>query len=101
MTEPIPDTVREWWLAESDRRDRELAGRLNAWREGYAAGDAAREDDYERGVHDGIIGYKKATKDLVEMARLQVARYGPGSRQVTDPSLDDFPMLAAGTGGGQ
>lgn len=101
MTEPIPEAVREWWLTESARRDRELAGRLNAWREGYAAGERAHEDDYQRGVHDGIIGYKKATRDLVTMARLQVARYGPGSRPVTDPSLDDFPMLATGTGGAQ
>lgn len=95
MTDMIDPAVREWWLTESDRRDRELAARLNAWREGYAAGEAAHADDYDRGVHDGIIGFKKATQDLVTMARLQMARYGPHSRQVTDPRPGDFPMLLA------
>jgi hypothetical protein len=100
--EPVSlrQALHDWWMAESDRRDRELSDRLNAWREGYAAGALAHADDYERGVHDGIIGFKKALMDTVEMARLQIRRYGPESRQFTDPQWGDFPGMFRGRGSG-
>lgn len=90
--EPVPlrEAIAEL-LELSGERDRYLARILAAWREGYAAGELAHADDYERGIHDGIVGYKKATRDIMEMARLQIRRYGPHSRQFTDPRSDDFP----------
>jgi hypothetical protein len=45
----LDPAVREWWLAESGRADLELARRLGAWREGYAAG---RADGYAEGHAD-------------------------------------------------
>ena len=101
MTEMIDPAVQEWWLAESDRRDRELAARLQAWREGYAAGELAHEDDWEHGFNDGRMANKRAEHYTVDLLRLQVARYGPDSRPVTDPRPEDFPMLLTGLDGGQ
>lgn len=101
MTDVIPEAIREWWLAESDRHDRELTSWLRAWQAGYAAGEAAHEDDYGQGFYDGRMANKRAEHYAVDLLRLQVARYGAGSRQVTDPRPDDFPMLLTGLGDGE
>jgi hypothetical protein len=80
-------------LELSDERDLYERRILAAWRDGYRAGEAAHEYDYDRGIHDGITGYKRATKEIMEAARLQLRRYGPDSRQFTDPSPLDIPWL--------
>jgi len=54
------DAIRTMVLAESDRRDRELQARLDAWQEGRNVALAALSDSYEDGFTDGVLAYKKA-----------------------------------------
>lgn len=63
-----------------------------AWREGYAAAEAHQADSYARGLVDGASCRKRAEHDLVEAARLELARWGPGGRaRFGDPRPGDFP----------
>jgi hypothetical protein len=80
-------------LELSDERDRYEQRILAAWRDGYRCGELAHACDYDRGVDHGIRGYKRATREIMEAARLQIRRYGPDSRQFTDPSPLDIPWL--------
>ena len=59
---PVRDAVHAYWLAESGRRDRELAARLSAWREGFAAGMAEGID----------VGHGLAMGEIAEEKRMQV-----------------------------
>jgi hypothetical protein len=68
-------------LELSAERDRCLRRILAAWREGYRAGELAHADDYARGLFDGAMARKRAEHDLVELARLDIARWGPGGRE--------------------
>ena len=87
-------------LAASDHADLQLKLRLEAFREGWRACEQAQGDAYRRGVYDGAIARKRAEHLLVTIARLQAARYGPRSRQATDPRPEDFPGLLMATGDG-
>jgi hypothetical protein len=78
-------------LDRSDERDLYLRRIEAAWRDGFAAGELAHAGDYAQGVCDGIMRCKRRDRLMVEMIRLQVGRYGPDSRQVTDPQRSDFP----------
>jgi len=68
-------------LDRSAERDRYEQRILGAWREGFAAGELAHADDYAAGFHDGALARKHAQHDLVEMARLDAARWGPLGRE--------------------
>jgi hypothetical protein len=68
-------------LERSDERDAFLRRILAAWRGGFRAGELAHASDYERGFHDGAMALKRAEHDLVEMARLDIARWGPRGRE--------------------
>jgi hypothetical protein len=89
---PPPKVVAEL-IERSDERDLYLQRILAAWREGYHAAELAYADDYQRGLYDGAMARKRAEHDLVDMVRLQVARYGPDARPVTDPRPEDFPGM--------
>jgi hypothetical protein len=92
MVTPTAEAVAEL-LALSDERDRYECRILAAWRDGFRCGELAHEFDYDLGVDHGIQGYKRATKEIMETARRQIQRYGPASRQFTDPSPLDVPWL--------
>lgn len=85
-------------LAYSDEVDKQLRLRLAAWREGFAAGERAHEDDYERGVHDGRMLNKRAEHYVNDLFKLQVKRYGAVSRPVLCPVPEDFPFLLCDPG---
>ena len=84
-------------LALSDERDAHLAARLAAWREGFAAGQAAHAGDYPAGYVDGALARKHAQHDAVEYARVLAARWGPGGRDhFAGPRPGDYPGGPAG-----
>jgi hypothetical protein len=88
----IAPAERAACLALSAERDLCLRRILAAWRAGYRAGELARADDYGRGLHDGALARKRAEHGLVELVRLELARWGPGGREhFADPRPDDFP----------
>ena len=86
------DAIQAYFLAESDRRDRELTSRLNAWREGWNACQTALSDAYEDGYSDALLTIKHGHHDTVRAAQqlrdwtiaeeaIETARWGPGGRQ--------------------
>jgi len=78
-------------LEVSDLLDASLRLRLAAFREGYQAAELAHADDYRRGLIDGALARKRAQHDLVELARLDALRWGPGGREhFGDPRPGDF-----------
>lgn len=79
-------------MSLSDERDQWQARIAQAWRDGHAAGELARAGDYRRGLVDGAAARKRAEHDLVEFARLELARWGPGGRaHFGDPRPGDYP----------
>lgn len=68
-------------IALSDERDQWQRFALQMWRDGYAAAELARADDYQRGLVDGAYCRKRSEQDLVELARLELLRWGPGGRE--------------------
>lgn len=79
------------FLALSDERDLHLRRILAAWREGYRVGGLAHADDYARGLVDGALARKRAEHDLVELARLDIARWGPDGRErFADPRPGEY-----------
>ena len=78
-------------LELSDERDQWERLCATAYRDGYQAAETAHQDDYERGLVAGALARKRAQHDLVEMARLDVARWGPAGREhFADPRAGDF-----------
>lgn len=78
-------------LEVSDLLDAELRLRLAAYREGWQAAEQAHADDYQRGLVDGALGRKRAQHELVEMARLDALRWGPGGgERFGEPQAGDF-----------
>ena len=83
-------------LALSNERDQWQARIQQAWEDGYAAAERAHADDYRRGQINGALARKRAQHDIVELARLDVARWGPDGREhYADPRPGDYE----GTGG--
>jgi hypothetical protein len=79
-------------LQQADDIIRATRRELAAWKDGYRHGQASREDDYERGFHDGVIALKRAQHDVVALARLEHERWGPGGRKrFGQPRPGDFP----------
>ena len=82
-------------FALSDERDLWQARVSQAFREGYAAAVRDHADDYLRGLLDGAACRKRAEHDLVEAARLELARWGERGREhFGDPLPGDFPGRA-------
>lgn len=81
----------------SDERDQWERLIDRAYRDGYRMGEHDHADDYERGRSDGALARKRAQHDLVDMARTDVARWGPGGRErFADPCPGDYPGGSAG-----
>jgi len=84
-------------LELSDERDRWERLVEQAYRDGYRAAERARADDYQRGLIDGALARKRAQQDLVEMARIDAAQWGPEGREhFADPRPGDYPGGADG-----
>lgn len=84
-------------LALSDERDQWERLIEQAWRDGYRAAEQAHADDYSAGVTDGVLARKRAQHDIVEMARTDVAQWGPAGREhFGEPRPGDYPGGAAG-----
>jgi hypothetical protein len=82
--------------ALSDERDQWQRRIAQAWRDGYEAGEQTHAEDYGRGVIDGATCRKRAEQDLVEWARLEVARWGPAGRaRFGDRRPGDYPGRGA------
>jgi hypothetical protein len=89
--QPIPAAIRNWWLAESDRREREEQRRLQAWRDGWNACEHALGDTYEAGFADGILALKQAQHDAYKLTEIEIARWGPRGREhFADPQPGDY-----------
>ena len=85
------DVIRTFILAESDRRDRELQARLNAWRQGWDACTAALGDAYEEGFTDALMALKHAQHQAVTLTRGEQERWGPRGREhFADPRPGDY-----------
>jgi hypothetical protein len=81
----------------SDERDQWERLVEQAFRDGYRAAEAAHADDYQRGLIDGALVRKRAQHELVEMARIDAAQWGPAGREhFGDPRPGDYPGGAAG-----
>lgn len=63
------DAIRAWFLADSDRRDRELAARLSAWTEGRQAAELELEGAYEAGYADALLTVKRGHHDTLRAAQ--------------------------------
>jgi hypothetical protein len=70
----MSEAVRAWWLAESDRRDRDLAARWRAWQEGWQACEAAQDDAWEAGYAAAAADLKRAQHDK-HRAAVQLAAW--------------------------
>ncbi len=72
-------------LERSDERDRYTQRIIDAWRDGYAAAEAAHADDYEAGFADGAMALKAAQHDACRLAELEARRWSlrgePRTRQ--------------------
>ncbi len=62
-------------LERSDERDRYSQRILDAWRDGFAAGERAHADDYEAGFADGATALKNAQHDAHRLAELEARRW--------------------------
>lgn len=97
--------TRDDVLALSDERDRQLALRLAAWRDGWRACELACRDAIEaaywQGVNDADREWHAALAPAREAARrsartpshaeLEQRRWGPGGRsRYGDPRPDDY-----------
>ena len=83
--------IQAWWLAESDRRDRELQARLNAWQQGWDACTAALTGAYEEGFTDALMALKRAQHQAHRLTVLESERWGPGGREhFADPRPGDY-----------
>lgn len=79
-------------MSLSDERDMWQRRVAEAFRDGYAAAEHQHGGDYGRGLVDGAAVRKRAEHDLVEFARLELLRWGPGGREhFGDPRPGDFP----------
>jgi hypothetical protein len=84
-------------LELSDERDRWERLVEQAYRDGCRAAERAHADDYQRGLIDGALARKRAQHDLVEMARIDAAQWGPNGREhFADPRPGDYPGGADG-----
>jgi len=87
----MSEAVRAWWLAESDRRDRDLAARWRAWQEGHDSRDTEITDAYEEGFADGCLALKHAQHQARRLCEIEIARWGPGGREhFADPRPGDY-----------
>lgn len=84
----------------SDELDKQLRLRLAAFREGYAAGESAHADDYERGFADGVLSLKRAQHDAYRLVDLDAKRWElRGEKRsrtsFSQPHPGDYPGGAA------
>jgi len=86
----IDTAARAIVLAGSDRADLDLALRLEAWRDGWRACDAAQGAQYEAGFHDGILAFKAAQHGTVKALRHELARWDGTREQFADPRPGDY-----------
>ncbi len=87
-------------LQVSDQMDTQLRLRLAAWSEGFAVGELAHADDYERGFLDGCMAVKRAQHDAVRLVSDDALRWTVrGERRTRQtfarPHPDDFRGSAA------
>ena len=68
-------TIIAYVLADSDRADRELALRLEAWRDGWRAACQHLGDRYEEGFADGLLYRKQLEHATVAELRGELARW--------------------------
>jgi hypothetical protein len=88
----LTEAVRAWWLAESDRRDTDLAYRLIAWLRGWRACETALDAAYEAGYADALMAVKHAQHDAHRLTQDDAARWGPGGRShFGDARPGDYP----------
>lgn len=79
-------------LSLSDERDRWERLCLAAFREGWRAAEHAHAHDYSLGYVDGLFRRKHIEHSVVDAAKLELARWGPGGRErFADPRPGDFP----------
>jgi hypothetical protein len=90
-------------LAESDRRDRELAARLAMWRMAYRAAAALLDTVFNAGQAQARAEMERdwhaiadpASRNSTSHAELEARRWGPGGRQAFGtPRPGDFPSRA-------
>lgn len=77
-------------LALSDERDRQIALRLQAWRDGYAAAVAHLGEQYEVGWVNGLLARKRIQHAIVEAAKLEMVRWGGLRARFGDPRPGDY-----------
>jgi hypothetical protein len=87
--------LAELVLGHVDERGRDLERIRRAHDDGYAAGEAAHADDYERGYHDGLMADKRVQHQLYDATDLELRRWElrgePRTRATfADPHPDDF-----------
>lgn len=93
------DAIRNYILADQDRRQREQERRDYAWLDGWQAAEMHLGDRYEAGYNDARIALKHAEHDTVRLIRDEAAilaadeiRWGPGGRaHFADPRPGDYP----------
>ena len=73
--DPVPLAECISLLDYSDELDRQLRLRLSAYRQGYAAAEAAHADDYDLGYADGVMARKRAGIRLYEVLQLEQRRW--------------------------
>ena len=82
--------VMAYVLADSDRGDRELAARLEAWRDGWRAACDHLGDLYEAGYADGILLRKRAEHGTVRALAAELRRWDGLREHFGDPRPDDI-----------
>jgi hypothetical protein len=74
---------------------------MQAWRDGYAAGERAHADDYERGFAEGVASVKRVQHELVRaLEARQVLWIVRGQRRTRQTFADPHPGDFVGRGGG-
>lgn len=87
----MTDLQRKWWRY-SNERERWESRNWKFWHEGYAAALFDHRDDYNRGYLDGVLDRKHQWHNVVEAARIDVARWGPlGREHFADHRPEDRP----------
>lgn len=83
--------------AERDLQERRACA---MWREGYAAGLAARADDYSHGYADGVAARKHARHLLVDVIGTHLARWDGLRRDFGKPRPGEYAGGAVEWNGG-
>ena len=83
-------------IDRSDHLDALLRLRLAAYREGFAAGEAAHADDFERGFTEGVMALKHTQHDAARLVQVESQRWQVrGERRARQtfgrPHPGDFP----------